>query len=274
MTIQDTNGNLHDQDGRFTQKTHTPATDLDEPMSLIDQAFHYRTRRRALACDPSGTQWVEEWRQPYQTQTGYPLETQKLHRTGAPAYTAYDEYETPIATQYWTQGHCWYKTRYRPETGTTSEHWLDVNQYGQDEYHRDGAPAMRETNQRGQTTREAWYQHGLLHRVDGPAITTWRWGYCPTDTWPEAETQEWWLNGHPAPSIPDEPASPNRVTYYKDDSWVEEWLEIEPEHGRGTILHNTHGPARICYNPDGTIKHQAWYIDGQLAPTPENHEGH
>lgn len=55
------------------------------------------------------------------------------------------------------------------------EEWRDAR--GQ--LHRDGGPALKHDG------FEAWYVHGLRHRVEGPAVS-----------WASNGAFAWWLNGH------------------------------------------------------------------------------
>jgi hypothetical protein len=54
-------------------------------------------------------------------------------------------------------------------------HWFDDNGV----YHRDDGPALIQKN-----GTEAWYVHGELHRIGGPAVSL-----------PEDNIQQWYIHG-------------------------------------------------------------------------------
>ena len=105
-----------------------------------------------------------------------------------------------------------------------------------DKFHRDGGPALIDRH----TGHEEWYQHGVKHRDDGPAVTF------------KGELEEWYQHG-----VKHRDDGPAVIFYLGTAIKSQQWYQ----NGKCTRLD---GPAVIC--DDGFY---AWHINDEKIITPQ-----
>lgn len=233
MTVQDTRGNLHGKDGRFTQKTHAPAQDLDTTAPFnIDGEDAPDTTPAAIA--------TSRHQGDYQTALrDHQAALNTLNQLPAPGPVP------NLSLDYWM-------TRFQKNgmVYETTNNGTSTTLTCYDKQHRRHStkyPTELVFNQQNQLTSAAWYRHGILHRDSKPAVTRY-------DTDGHVTAEEWCQNGHPHRDS-DQPT----LVSYRDDGapYLAEW-----ENQNGWHRDNNQ-PAVIYHDDDEHTLSIGWYTDGQ-----------
>lgn len=278
MTIQDTKGNLHGQDGRFTQKPLQPGQDLDatapfnpdggdtrtiEADRLLAEAEFARVTQTSpwTASKPDN---LEAWRQRIHDnppQSG----VFRVKREGTDTVLECVDSKGDLDCSEYPA-----RMRFRPDGSLEAETWCQNGQL-----HRDNAPASIVYYPDGTPRSESWYRDGVLHREDEPAASYYTENGVPYQA-------QWRKHGamHRDSGMPaDITTSPytGRIMFV---SWYENnrphrvdgpavlmfnnngGLESETWCRRGQS-HRKDGPAHVKYYPDGGVSRENWYYNGE-----------
>ena len=184
----------------------------------------------------------------------------KTHRKDGPAILIQDEFGRVIREEYYQFGQRHNENgpavvkNYFDEKLDTAEEFqaMHVSFYQFDYLHNENGPARVKFDEYGGKIEEEYYQFNKLHNDDGPARIeyfsdgciskerSYRFGYL------HSQSKYGW--------------GPSVKIFKKTET--DEYFLSKVEYHYSDLLHNENGPARVYYNPDGSIRKQIWFMYG------------
>jgi len=184
----------------------------------------------------------------------------RMHREDGPAFLLQDEFGRVIREEYFQFGQ-----RHRDSGPAIVENYfdekLDVTEefkmkqasfYQFDYLHNDDGPAIIEFDKNGCKIKEDYYQFNKYHREDGPAIIEY---FSDGRVSKEYYYQFGYLHSQSKYGW-----GPSVKIFKKTET--DEYHLVKIEYHCLDMIHNEYGPARVYYNPDGSIRKQIWFKYG------------
>ena len=144
-----------------------------------------------------------------------------------------------------------YKSKCEGNVSYYTECYFILSGFYSGKLHRVDGPAYTTFNAYGNTRAEAYYNLGRIHRENGPA-------FVGKNLEGFIILENYYIEG-----FLHRLTGPAKNNYYENGN-----IKSEYYYSYG-YLHNINGPARLHYNEDGSIYSQYFYINGELLTEQE-----